>query len=197
MWLREGTTVVIRLGTFVDATDGATEETGLTGTMVVCLSKNGATFTARHSATAISHDAVLDGNYAVELDADDLDTPGTLLIRVQNSAIHRPVSLVSMVLPAALWDSLFGSGSLGVASVLSADERAAIADKILGRNIAGGSDGGRSVTSALRPLRNKVDTVAVPGYALVYREDDTTEDHRRALTTDASAEPIVTADPTT
>ncbi len=85
----------------------------------------------------------------------------------------------------------------GSAAALSPTERAAIADKLLGRNLAGSSDGGRTVTSALRSVRNKVDTVSVPGSAIVYQEDDVTEDHRRALTTDASALPIVTADPTT
>jgi hypothetical protein len=71
------------------------------------------------------------------------------------------------------------------------------ADKLLGRNIAGGADGGRTVTSALRSVRNKVDTASVPGQAIVYQENDVTEDHRRNLTIDASALPIVTSDPTT
>jgi len=75
---------------------------------------------------------------------------------------------------------------------------AQIADRILGRYIAGGSDGGaRTVTSAFRTIRNKVDTVAVPGKAIIYQEDDLSEDHRRDLTTSPSAEPIVTEDPTT
>jgi hypothetical protein len=81
-----------------------------------------------------------------------------------------------------------------VQDVPTADENA---DKLLGRNIAGASDGGRTVTGALRTVRNKIDTVTVPGYAIIYREDDLTEDHRRALATDASALPIVTSDPTT
>ena len=80
---------------------------------------------------------------------------------------------------------------------LDATERGAIADKLLGRSIAGGADGGRSVTSALRSIRNKVDTAAVAGKVIIYQEDDATEDHRRDLTADASAVPIVTADPTT
>ena len=70
------------------------------------------------------------------------------------------------------------------------------ADKLLGRALAGGADGGRTVQDALRPLRNKVDTVSEPGYVLVMEEDDSTEAWRAALTTDAAAEPIVTVDPT-
>lgn len=49
---------------------------------------------------------------------------------------------------------------------------AQIADKVLGRNQAGGSDGGRTVTSALRALRNKV---VIDGSTItVYEEDDVT-----------------------
>lgn len=102
----------------------------------------------------------------------------------QNWVTQPDATSVFLILPDA------ATGSLSVA------ERAAIADKLLGRAIQGGADGGRSVTSALRSIRNKVDTVSVPGSAIIYQEDDVTEDHRRTLTTDASAEPIVTADPT-
>ncbi len=63
------------------------------------------------------------------------------------------------------------SGSLGerVAAVPTSAQNA---DKLLGRNIAGGSDGGRDVTSALRATRNRV---VIDGTTItVYAEDDTT-----------------------
>jgi hypothetical protein len=49
------------------------------------------------------------------------------------------------------------------------------ADKILGRNLAGGSDGGRTVQDALRGGRNRVafDT-PITGQFTVYTEDDAT-----------------------
>lgn len=47
------------------------------------------------------------------------------------------------------------------------------ADGILGRNIAGGSDGGRDVTSALRVLRNKV-TVDATAITVTEEDDSTT-----------------------
>ena len=52
---------------------------------------------------------------------------------------------------------------------------AEIADKILGRNLAGGSDGGRTVRDSLRTARNRVafDTPAA-GQFTVYSEDDLT-----------------------
>lgn len=70
---------------------------------------------------------------------------------------------------------------------------AQIADKVLGRNIAGGSDGGRTVTSALRPLRNKVSRSGA--VLTVTQEDDATEAWTAAITTSANADPIVTVDP--
>lgn len=67
------------------------------------------------------------------------------------------------------------------------------ADALLARNIAGGSNGGRDVTSALRILRNRflrgVSTLTV------YQEDDTTPAWTSSLTTDAAAAPVVQSDP--
>lgn len=68
----------ILLGPFVDDEDGVTPETGLAGTMTVYVSKNGAASAARSSATAITHDRA--GYYRVELNGDDLDTPGRLTV---------------------------------------------------------------------------------------------------------------------
>jgi hypothetical protein len=75
----------------------------------------------------------------------------------------------------------------------AAPTTAAIADKVLGRNLAGGSDGGRTVTEALRPLRNKT---AASTVLRVYEEDDSTVSWSAALTTDAAAEPVTGVDPT-
>jgi hypothetical protein len=70
---------------------------------------------------------------------------------------------------------------------------AAVADKVLGRNLAGASDGGRTVTSALRALRNKV---TISGSTLtVYAEDDSTVAYTATITTDAAADPITGVDP--
>ena len=49
---------------------------------------------------------------------------------------------------------------------------AGVADSILSRNLAGGSDGGRTVRDALRGSRNKV--AIVNNSMTVYQEDDTT-----------------------
>lgn len=66
------------------------------------------------------------------------------------------------------------------------------ADALLGRSIAGGVNGGRTVTSALRRVRNRLAIAA--GTLTVYREDDTTVDHTAAVTT-AAGDPISEIDP--
>jgi hypothetical protein len=66
------------------------------------------------------------------------------------------------------------------------------ADALLGRNIAGGSNGGRTVTQAFRRLRNRVAVLA--GILTVYREDDTASDWTAAVTT-AAGDPVSEVDP--
>jgi hypothetical protein len=142
-------------------------------TVSVAISKAGAAFGA--AAGAVTEVAY--GWYKVSLTAGDTNTLGDLAYQCTAPGAD-PCAFADQVGPAPV-------------------DEAAIADKLLGRNIAGGSDGGRTVTSALRSMRNKVDTVSVPGKAIFYQEDDIVEDHRRDLTSDALALPIVTADPTT
>jgi hypothetical protein len=69
---------------------------------------------------------------------------------------------------------------------------AAIADKFLGRNIAGGSDGTRDVTSALRALRNKW---TIAGGTLTVREEDDSTSAWTAAVTTAAGDPITEVDP--
>jgi len=75
---------------------------------------------------------------------------------------------------------------------LTVAEEAAIADKLLGRNLNGGSDGTRTVQDALRVLRNKVSVAA--GTVTVTKEDDTTTAWTGAVTTTAG-NPISAIDP--
>lgn len=105
MDLRESTTVNVKMGPFVDQTDGVTAKTALTPT--VKLSKNGGTLTARNSATAIAHDA--DGYYTVELNATDTNTLGRLRATVTNAAAHLPVWENYTVLSASYYDDKYGA----------------------------------------------------------------------------------------
>lgn len=85
----------------------------------------------------------------------------------------------------------FGAGAVD-AVALSTDAGQEIADRLLARNIAGGSDGTRTVTSAMRKIRNRVNIAA--GTMTVYQEDDATADHTAAVTTTAG-NPISQVDP--
>lgn len=67
------------------------------------------------------------------------------------------------------------------------------ADKLLGRNLAGGSDGGRTVQDGLRLLRNKRSIAA--GTLTVTAEDDATPAWTAAIGT-AATNPIQSVDPT-
>jgi len=78
------------------------------------------------------------------------------------------------------------------ATALAPAATAEVADRVLGRSIAGGADGGRTVTSALRRIRNRVAIAA--GTLTAYQENDTTADHTAAVTT-APGDPITQIDP--
>jgi hypothetical protein len=87
--LKQSTTGNIKIGPFLDKTNGVDFEVGLAGAMVVYLSKNEGNFGARNSATAIAYDS--HGFYTVELDATDKSTIGKLVVMVDDAATHLPV----------------------------------------------------------------------------------------------------------
>lgn len=111
-------------------------------------------------------------------------------------------------LPAALvggrMDSSTGAMAAGVvtatavatgavdADALATDAAEEIADAILGRNLAGGSNGGRDIRSALRVLRNRRAIAA--GTLTVRQEDDVAVAWTAAVTT-AAGNPITDVDP--
>lgn len=104
VFLKAATAVTVLIGPFVDNTDGYTPETGLTITASeVLLSKNGGALAAKSEVNSAAHDAA--GHYAVNLDANDTDTPGALRIAVNESGAF-PVWLDCVVLPAAVYDAL-------------------------------------------------------------------------------------------
>lgn len=80
----------------------------------------------------------------------------------------------------------------GDAMALTTAERGSVADKILGRSLATGADGGRTVQDALRSLRNRQAIAA--GTLTVYQENDTTAAWTAAITT-AAGNPLSEIDP--
>ena len=133
LFLRTATTVTIQLGPFLDATDRVTPESGLAGTMTVQISKNGAAFAARNSATAITYDS--DGFYRVELNATDTNTPGRLTIK-SFVAGAVPVTDQAFVYGAVAYDASVGTDNLQVDLV----------------QIDGLATNGNNATLFLRPL---------------------------------------------
>lgn len=114
--LRQSTAQTERIGPFLDATDGVTEEVGLT-TPATRISKDGGAFEA--GTAAGTHDE--DGWYPVTFSTGDTDTLGSLVIKSQDPSVHLAVWHEFMVLPADVYDALvLGTDELDV-NVIQAD----------------------------------------------------------------------------
>lgn len=109
MWLRQSTaSQEIKLGAFLDSTDGNTQETGLTiANTDIKLTKGGATTEVNKNSGGATH--VANGRYSAVLDATDTNTLGILEVDVHVAgalAVHRSY----MVLPATAYDALVTDG---------------------------------------------------------------------------------------
>lgn len=110
--LKQSTAATLMLGPFVDDTDGKTAETALTISQAdVRLSKNGGNMAQKNEASACTHDEI--GWYSCALDATDTNTLGRLDIMVAESGAL-PVFVRCEVMPANVWDSLYGADALQV-----------------------------------------------------------------------------------
>lgn len=195
-FLEYNTAVTLKIGPFVDETNGYTAETGLTISQAdVRLSKNGGNFAQKNESSACTHDEI--GYYDCDIDATDTNTVGRLVLAVHESGA-RPIRHEYMVLPANVYDSLIGgSDYLQVDSIQveGADATNTVADAILTRDwnsVTG--EASRSALNALRMLRNRV---AISGSTMtVYEEDDSTTAWTGTVTTDSGANPVTQVDPT-
>ncbi len=107
-WLKQSTAATVKIGPFVDSTDGVTAETGLTISQAdIRLTKNGGAFAQTNNAAGATHDE--NGYYGVPLDATDTGTLGRLRVAV-NEAGALPVWQDFMVVAANVYDSLIGGG---------------------------------------------------------------------------------------
>src|SRR3989337_306370 len=105
MFLKQSTTITIRMGPALDKTDGVTEETGLSPTVEI--SKNNGAFAARNSATAIAHDS--NGWHSVELNTTDTNAVGRLISKFDDAATHLPVWHDMWVLEEDIYEALFAA----------------------------------------------------------------------------------------
>lgn len=111
-FLKQSTATTVKLGPFVDDTDGKSAETGLTISQAdVRLSKNGGNMAQKADATACTHDEI--GYYDCPLNTTDTGTLGRLKLMVHESGAL-PVWHEFMIVPANVWDSFFGADKLQV-----------------------------------------------------------------------------------
>jgi len=117
---------------------------------------------------------------AIEAQTDDIGVAGAGLIALGDA---RLANLDAAVTTRAV---------AGDAMALTVAERAATADKLLGRTRAGGADGGRTVAQCLAFGRNKWEIAG--GVLTVYADDDLTPLYTAAVTT-AAGDPVTSVDP--
>lgn len=111
-YLKQSTAVTLKIGPFLDDTDGKTAETALTIAQAdVRLSKNGGDIAQKTEATSCTHDEL--GIYGCPVDATDTATLGRLQLWVHESGAL-PVWHEYTVLPANVYDSMFSTDKLEV-----------------------------------------------------------------------------------
>ena len=102
--LRQSTAVTLKIGPFIDETDGKTAETGLTIAQAdVRISKNGANIIPKNEATSCTHDEL--GVYGCPLDITDTNTLGLFQLWVHESGAL-PAWHEYTVVTANVYDSL-------------------------------------------------------------------------------------------
>lgn len=109
MFLKQSTQVIVRMGSFVDVTDGATPETTValaTADQAEALKAGGAA-TVDIGARTFAAITGADGWYNLTLTTGDTDTLGLLEIVVQDVSLCLPVHRPFFVLPVAIYDVLF------------------------------------------------------------------------------------------
>ena len=110
--LKQSTAATIKLGPFVDDTDGKTAETALTiGQADIRLSKNGGDIAQTNNATGATHDEL--GYYNVPLDTTDTNTLGRLKVMVHESGAL-PVWAEYLVVTANVYDTFCSTDKLEV-----------------------------------------------------------------------------------
>ena len=170
-WIKQSTAATIKLGPFLDDTDGKTAETGLTISQAdIRLSKNGGAFAQSNNTTGATHNE--NGYYDVPLNATDTNTLGTLRVAVSESGAL-PVWQDFMVVPANVWDSMFGGSVLNVnVSTMSSGAVDSILDdpvegsytlrqllRLMASALLGKASGGGTATITFRDLGDSKDRI--------------------------------------
>ena len=112
--LKQSTSIDIRMGVFVDVTDGATPETGITigaADQAEVLKANGAATVAMGGTFAAVTGA--DGWYDYTVAAGDVDTVGEVVFVMQDVSVCLPVYTRAYVVEEAVYDAMYGAASAG------------------------------------------------------------------------------------
>jgi hypothetical protein len=146
--LRQSTSVDIRVGPFLDATDGVTPETGITlagADQAEVLKANGAATTAMAGTFAAVTGA--DGWYDYTVATGDVDTVGEVCFVVQDSSVCLPVFVRAQVVEETVYDALFASSAAGFASISALATVDSNVDSIL-------TDTGTTIPAQISGLNN-------------------------------------------
>ena len=112
--LKQSTSIDIRIGPFVDATDAVTPETGITlgaADQAEVLKAKGAATVAMGGTFAAVTGA--DGWYDYTVAAGDVDTVGEVVFVVQDLSVALPVFVRGYVVEEAVYDGLFAASAAG------------------------------------------------------------------------------------
>lgn len=112
--LRQSTSIDIRMGPFVDSTDGVSPETTVTlgaADQAEVLKANGAATSAMAGTFAAVTGA--DGWYDYTCAAGDVDTVGEVVFVVQDSSVCLPVFSRGYVVEEAVYDALYAASATG------------------------------------------------------------------------------------
>ena len=168
MFLKQSTSATLRIGPFLDKTDGVTEETGLSmASTDVQVSKSGAAFGNKTDATAPVHDE--EGWYSCVLDATDTATLGILVVKVQAAATHLPVWHSFVVVPSDVYETIVA----GTGLTMPGQEAPPLAPTMF-----------EALLYLYKFLRNRKtsDSTTIK----VYADDETTVDHKATISDDGS-----------
>lgn len=112
--LKQSTSIDIRMGPFVDVTDGVTPETAITlagADQAEVLKANGAATVAMAGAFVAITGA--DGWYDYTVATTDVDTVGEVVFVVQDLSVCLPVYVRGYVVEEAVYDAMYGAASTG------------------------------------------------------------------------------------
>jgi len=194
--LKQSTAKTIRVGPFVDKTDGVTEEVGLatTGTE---LSKDGGAYAA--GPTLGTHDA--EGWYPLALTSGNTDTLGELLIKVHDVATHLPLWRSCTVLTANVFDSLYGTGDVLDVSTIQFNGSAVIQSggrpEVNTTHWAGGATATDDVALATAPTNFALFEVNASGQVDVYQIENVDATNQINSEVDVALDTAIPTTPTT